>query len=289
MSYRFAIVLSSIFGLPLCAGLTIVVNAIAQELCGDGCFDWSVSSLIADLVMFCGQFVFDFDLLPDQWKALGVLAAAAVGNVLVFGGLGGISLFLYRRAKARWSRGTPLLSENEAIRIIEGEIAKLGWAGFDLRQFLVRRRKGRLLWRCLGAVSRPDGTIVLRGSAMLIEIDARNGEVVRAVASPHGLMGTVPFEPASGDEVLIPRDKVEKIVEAEITSRSWSRYDTCACSLWRRRGRLLWGYSCWDLSASNARFYFDIDARTGEVVTAYWSGEPRASMSMRRRAIPDSA
>jgi hypothetical protein len=196
-------------------------------------------------------------------------------------------LRLFGRAPA----DKPLLSREAATSAIEVEIERQGWSGFDKRRYALCRHRGRRLWRCSGCLSTEwlSRVFRLRGSEMLVEIDARTGDVVRAVACWSGPVSALPLAYGPEDAGLIPRDDAVKLVEVEIALRNWPRYGVRDCSLWHDRGQLVWSYRSWDLSVSNKYLYFDVDARTGELVTAYRSGESMEPIFVRRRTIFGSA
>jgi hypothetical protein len=83
-------------------------------------------------------------------------------------------MFGWWKRRQRASEG--LLSQEQAKAVIEEEIRKRGWQAYDNRRYALERRKGRPLWICLGRVGHN------RGGAMAIHIDARTGDLVRAVA-----------------------------------------------------------------------------------------------------------
>jgi hypothetical protein len=99
-----------------------------------------------------------------DWKAWLVVAA------LAWAGFGSY----WSRRRSRWQPG--MLTEEQAKAIIEEEIHKRGWEGYDRRSYEFDRRKGRYVWVCWGRVGYE------RGGAMAIHIDARTGEIVHASA-----------------------------------------------------------------------------------------------------------
>jgi hypothetical protein len=99
-----------------------------------------------------------------DWKAWLVLA------IIGFGAAGAVW------DKRRSRRRKEFLTEEQAKTIIEEEIRKRGWDGYDQRSYELEHRKGRPVWVCWGLAK---GKI---GPSMAIHIDARTGEVVTAVA-----------------------------------------------------------------------------------------------------------
>jgi hypothetical protein len=83
-------------------------------------------------------------------------------------------MFGWLAGRQRWKEG--LLTQEQATAVIEEEIRKRGWEGYDNRRYALERRKGRPVWICWGQVGHN------RGGAMAIHIDARTGELVTAVA-----------------------------------------------------------------------------------------------------------
>ena len=76
------------------------------------------------------------------------------------------------------AEATDLLSEAQARSIIDAEIQRRGWAGYENHRYYTERRKGRLLW-CYSGI---DFQYV--GAMMQIAIDARTGELVIAAVAP---------------------------------------------------------------------------------------------------------
>jgi hypothetical protein len=68
------------------------------------------------------------------------------------------------------------LSAETAQAIIEAEIAKRNWHGYDDRDYHIGHTEGRAIWRCRGFVRGK------RGGVMVLEIDARTGDLLRATA-----------------------------------------------------------------------------------------------------------
>jgi hypothetical protein len=79
-----------------------------------------------------------------------------------------------KKRRNRWKEG--LLTEERARAIIEAEIRRRDWEGYDRRSYALERRKGRPLWICWGFVGHQ------RGGVMAIYIDARTGELIEAKA-----------------------------------------------------------------------------------------------------------
>lgn len=69
-----------------------------------------------------------------------------------------------------------LLSIDQAKAIIEPEIERRNWGGYDMRGYSMERRNGQALWRCSG------GMVGKRGGWLTVEIDAKTGVILRATA-----------------------------------------------------------------------------------------------------------
>ncbi|MEW6437431.1 MAG: hypothetical protein AB1508_09745 [Pseudomonadota bacterium] len=80
-------------------------------------------------------------------------------------------------ARRRLDQDQDHLSAETAQAIIEAEIAKRNWNRFDDRDYHIGHLDdGRAIWRCRGFVRG------MRGGVMVIEIDARTGDLLRATA-----------------------------------------------------------------------------------------------------------
>lgn len=65
------------------------------------------------------------------------------------------------------------LSMDQAKAIIEPEIGRRKWGGYNMRSYSMELRKGQTVWQCSG------GMMGKRGGWLTVEIDAKTGEFLK--------------------------------------------------------------------------------------------------------------